>query len=158
VSDDQHADLYWRKAIESLAGAESELANERFNNAVNRAYYAAFQAAVTKLLAGGVRTRNGRWAHTYVQSEFIGKLINRRHRFPTTACEMYQGEDPVGIYLIAIGDTDDLEEVIDLFIDRPVDLQVDEGLPLFVIPERTPERNAVIVAEQEAARRARFYF
>ena len=83
MSDDQHADLYWRKAIESLAGAESELANERFNNAVNRAYYAAFQAAVTKLLAGGVRTRNGRWAHTYVQSEFIGKLINRRHRFPS---------------------------------------------------------------------------
>jgi hypothetical protein len=38
---------------------------------------------VATLLAGGVRTRNGRWAHTYVQPEFIGKLINRRHRFPS---------------------------------------------------------------------------
>jgi hypothetical protein len=75
-------------------------------------------------------------------------------RFPTTTFEMYQGEDPVGIYLIAIVDTDDLEEVGELFTSRLVDLQVDEGLPLFVIPERTPERNAVIVAEQRAARKS----
>lgn len=28
------------KALESLQGAESELANKRYNNAANRAYYA----------------------------------------------------------------------------------------------------------------------
>jgi uncharacterized protein (UPF0332 family) len=83
MSDDQSADLYWDKAIESLTGAESELAHGRYNNAVNRAYYAAFQAAVAVLLNEGVRTRDGRWAHTFVQSEFIGKLINRRHRYPS---------------------------------------------------------------------------
>ena len=62
------------------------------------------------------------------------------HRFPTTTYEMYQGEDPVGIYLAAIVDTDDLDEVKGLFLDRLVDLQVDEGLPLFVVPVRPVDR------------------
>jgi hypothetical protein len=91
--------------------------------------------------------------------EAIAEMKERiSKRFPTTTYEMYQGEDPVGIYLIAIVDTDDLEEVMDLFISRLVDLQVDEGLPLFVIPERTPERNAAIVAEQRVARRLGYHF
>ena len=34
---------------------------------------------------------------------------------------------------------------------RLVDLQVEEGLPLFVVPGRTPERNAAILAEQRDA-------
>ncbi len=38
-----------RKSEESLAGAESELAAGRGNNATSRAYYAAFQAAVAGL-------------------------------------------------------------------------------------------------------------
>ncbi|MGH2616162.1 MAG: hypothetical protein ACRDJC_13040 [Thermomicrobiales bacterium] len=76
------------------------------------------------------------------------------HRFPTTTFTMYQGEDPVGIYLIAIVDTDDLQEVRDLYSSRLVDLQVDEGLPLFVISEPTPERNAAILAEQDRERAA----
>jgi hypothetical protein len=86
--------------------------------------------------------------------EAIAEMKERvLHRFPTTTFEMYQGEDPVGIYLIAIVDTDDLEEVKDLFLDRIVDLQVEEGLPLFVIPERTPERIAALKA-REARERA----
>ncbi|MFN8593064.1 MAG: hypothetical protein U0031_16535 [Thermomicrobiales bacterium] len=76
-------------------------------------------------------------------------------RFPSTTFEQYQGEDPIGIYLIAIVDTDDLREVKDLYLSRIVDLQVDEGLPLFVVPERTPERNRAIIAEQDAARHLR---
>jgi uncharacterized protein (UPF0332 family) len=82
MSDDQNAELSWRKAIESVSGAESELSYGRFNNATNRAYYAAFQAAVSALLDEGVRSRDGRWAHTFVQAEFVGKLINRRRRYP----------------------------------------------------------------------------
>lgn len=83
MSDDQNADLYLQKSIESLAGAESELANGRFNNAANRAYYAAFQAAIAALLRDGISAQDGQWAHSFVQSEFVGKLINRRHRFPS---------------------------------------------------------------------------
>jgi uncharacterized protein (UPF0332 family) len=82
MSDDQNAELYWLKAIESLKGAESELSNGRYNNATNRAYYAVFQAAISALLNDGVRPRDGRWAHTFVQAEFVGRLINRRRRFP----------------------------------------------------------------------------
>jgi hypothetical protein len=91
--------------------------------------------------------------------EAIAEMKERiTRRYPTTTFEMYQGEDPVGIYLIAIIDDDDVEVAKDLYLSRMVDLQVEEGLPLFVIPEPTPERNAAIVAEQEAARKARRYF
>jgi hypothetical protein len=91
--------------------------------------------------------------------EAIAEMKERiSRRFPTTTYEMYQGEDPVGIYLVAIVDTDDREEVMDLFLDRLVDLQVDEGLPLFVIPERTPERNAAVLAERREARRLGYHF
>ena len=39
-------EIYLAKALESLEGAESELANRRYNNCANRCYYASFQAAV----------------------------------------------------------------------------------------------------------------
>ena len=46
--------VYLWKALASLAGAELELASDFFNNAVNRAYYACYQAAVAALVADGV--------------------------------------------------------------------------------------------------------
>lgn len=48
------------KAEESLAGAESEFANGRFNNCANRSYYSCFQAAVAGLLREGVRPADPR--------------------------------------------------------------------------------------------------
>jgi uncharacterized protein (UPF0332 family) len=45
---------YLEKAIESLAGAESEFANRRYNNCANRCYYAMFQAAIAALMAAGI--------------------------------------------------------------------------------------------------------
>ena len=50
MTDRTTADIYLTKAEESLAGAESEHANSRFNNCANRAYYACFQAAVAGTL------------------------------------------------------------------------------------------------------------
>lgn len=47
-------DNYPTKAKDSLQGAESEFTQARFDNAVNRAYYACFQAAVAALLAADV--------------------------------------------------------------------------------------------------------
>jgi hypothetical protein len=76
----------------------------------------------------------------------IKGLIRGRH--PEATFAIGQGEDPDGIYLFATVDVDDRGEVIDLYIDRLVDLQVEEGLPLFIIPRRTPERNAAILAQQ----------
>ena len=73
-------------------------------------------------------------------------------RYPATAYSVYEWDDPEGIFLSAVVDTDDLEEVTNLFISRMVNMQVEEGLPLFVIPERTPERTAVML-EREARER-----
>jgi uncharacterized protein (UPF0332 family) len=72
--------LYLDKARESLAGAESEYANRRYNNCANRCYYACFQAAIAALARIGVRPRapGGEWGHAFVQREFAATLINRR--------------------------------------------------------------------------------
>jgi hypothetical protein len=62
-------------------------------------------------------------------------------RYPTTAFELARAaDDPRGIHLIAVADVDDPDEVGDLVVDRVVAFQVDEGIPLHVIPLRTPER------------------
>jgi len=77
---------YLAKAVESLAGAESELANRRFNNCANRCYYACFQAAVAALLSAGIQVHSssGRLRHDTIQAQFAGQLINRRRRYPST--------------------------------------------------------------------------
>ncbi|CAN5752027.1 hypothetical protein BH20CHL1_BH20CHL1_07890 [soil metagenome] len=53
---------------------------------------------------------------------------------------MGYGEEPVGIYLTAIVDVEGIDEVFDLYIDRLVDLQVEERLPLYLNPVRPLER------------------
>jgi hypothetical protein len=73
-------------------------------------------------------------------------------RYPGTTFTLYEGEEPQGIYLIATVDREDMGEVADLFIDREVELQVEENLPLFVIPVPTAERNAAVLARQGRSR------
>ena len=85
MSENQEAGAYFGKARESLAGAESEYANGRFNNVANRAYYAAFQAAIAALLFESIRAADEHWSHTFVQSEFAGKLIHRRRRYHSSS-------------------------------------------------------------------------
>ena len=76
--------LYMERASESLAGADSEVANGRYNNAANRAYYACFQAAIAALRWAGVTPRraSGEWSHAFVPAQFDGELINRRKLYP----------------------------------------------------------------------------
>ena len=70
-------------------------------------------------------------------------------RYPTTTFELTRAADnPRSIHLLAVADVDDPDEVGDLVVDRVVALQVDEGIPLHVIPLRTPER---VQAAVEAA-------
>ncbi len=71
----------------------------------------------------------------------IQQLVSRR--YPTTTYAITEGDDPEGIYLTAVVDVDDPDEVVEVFIDRLLALQIDEGLPLYVVPIRTPERVAV---------------
>lgn len=77
-------EVFLAKAEESLTGAESEFANQRYNNSANRAYYACLQAAICALIRAGVQPRgsDGRWEHRFVQSHFAGELINRRKLYP----------------------------------------------------------------------------
>ncbi len=71
---------YLDKAEESLAGAESEFANSRYNNTANRAYYACFQAAIHALIQAGIEPpgKKDQWGHDFVQAQFSGQLINSR--------------------------------------------------------------------------------
>jgi uncharacterized protein (UPF0332 family) len=84
MNGNPEAAAYLDKALESLAGAQSEYENGRFNNSANRAYYAAFQAAIAALLMESIRSDGEQWPHTFVQSEFSGRLIGRRHRYPSS--------------------------------------------------------------------------
>lgn len=68
---------YLRKARESLASAQADLRGKRYNSAANRAYYAAFQAAVATLIFYDIRPAEN-WEHQFVASQFSGKLIRRR--------------------------------------------------------------------------------
>ena len=73
---------FLQRALECLAGAESEFVNERDNNTANRAYYAAFHAAIAALQRAGIHPPRGEWGHDFVPSQFDGVLINRRHLYP----------------------------------------------------------------------------
>jgi hypothetical protein len=59
-------------------------------------------------------------------------------------------DEPHSINVLATVDVDDPDEVTDLTIERELQLQIDEGLPVYVIPLRTPERVTKLVAEQRA--------
>ncbi len=67
--------------------------------------------------------------------------------FPGAVFEIYPDSDPDGMYLEAMVDVEDLNDMLDVFIDRLVDMQIEERLPVYVVPVRTPERVARLVAE-----------
>jgi hypothetical protein len=72
-------------------------------------------------------------------------------RFPQAAFVVEKGVDPEGIYLVTTVDIADTDEVIAAVGDRLVELQVDEGLPLYVTPLRPIERVIAQLREREAA-------
>jgi uncharacterized protein (UPF0332 family) len=74
------------KARESVAGARIAFEGGRFNNSANRSYYACFQAAIHALILEGIRPPGGgtTWGHDFVQAQFRGQLVNRRHRYETS--------------------------------------------------------------------------
>jgi len=72
-------------------------------------------------------------------------------RFPQATFVVEEGFDPEGIYLVTTVNIDDTDEVIDLVGDRLVELQVAEGLPVYVTPLRPIERVIEQLREREAA-------
>lgn len=73
---------FLEKAIQSLAGAESEFNRGRYDNTANRCYYSCFQAAIAALQRAEILP-SGKWEHVFVQSRFEGQLVYRRKLYPT---------------------------------------------------------------------------
>lgn len=73
---------------------------------------------------------------------------------PEATFSVSDGDDPEGIYLTAIVDVENMRDVIDVFLDRLLDMQVDEELPIFVVPIRPVERSPAMLAEQQSRSRA----
>lgn len=74
-------------------------------------------------------------------------------RYPGTTFEVARAADePESILLWATVDVDDPDEVIDLVLDRMLEMQIDDGLPVHLVPIRTSER---ILAELRAESRPR---
>jgi len=69
-------------------------------------------------------------------------------RFPQAGFVVEEGFDPEGIYLVTTVDIADTDEVMDVIGDRLVELQVEEGLPLYVTPLRPLTRVAAQLQEQ----------
>lgn len=76
-----------------------------------------------------------------------------RQRYPEASFTLSRGiDEPEQIHLTAAVDVEDPDEVLDLVLDRLLALEVDEGIPLYLIPIRTPER---ILAEAHGQARPR---
>ncbi|MSP12539.1 MAG: hypothetical protein EXR62_06235 [Chloroflexi bacterium] len=69
-------------------------------------------------------------------------------KYPEAEFEIGAGEDPPGIYLRATIDAEDMNDVIDVFIDRLLDIQIEEELPVYVIPIRPLWRVAEMMARK----------
>lgn len=63
-----------------------------------------------------------------------------RARYSQATFSVAHGEDPEGIYLRTTLDIEDVEDVLDAVRDRLFELQVEEGLPVYVIPLEPIER------------------
>lgn len=69
------------KAKENIKAAEVLFENQLYNACANRAYYAAFQAAIAALTAIGIET--DRLSHDAIQANFAVEFIQRRKIYPS---------------------------------------------------------------------------
>ena len=89
---------------------------------------------------------------TPAMEKAVNELKDRiSERFPQASFVVEEGYDPKGIYLVTTVDIADTDEVIDVIGDRLVELQVNEGLPLYVTPLRPIQRVLADLQEREQA-------
>lgn len=73
-------------------------------------------------------------------------------RYPEAVFSVNRAPDePDAICLTAVVDVDEPDEVIDLTIDRVMQFQIEDELPIWLVPVRTPERVAALFALQSDA-------
>jgi hypothetical protein len=75
-----------------------------------------------------------------------------RSRYPSATFAVGIGDDPEGVYLVPTVDVEDTDVVMDVVIDRLLQLQIDEGLPVYVVPIRPLERVLAEMRQAEAHR------
>ena len=66
--------------------------------------------------------------------EEIQRLIQQH--YPEATFQVEPGDDPTRMYVLATVDVEDTDAVVDVYIDRLLDLQIDEGLAVYVVPVR----------------------
>ena len=74
-------------------------------------------------------------------------------RYPKATFEIQTGEDPIGFYLVPTVDVEDTSKVFALVVDRLIDIQVEDDLPVYVFPRQPRERILAEWREREAERR-----
>ena len=72
---------YLKKSKDNLTLAKYCLENGYYDASANRAYYAAFQAAIAALSAQGIT--NDKYGHKWVQANFNRELVQRRKLYPS---------------------------------------------------------------------------
>lgn len=72
-----------------------------------------------------------------------------RRDYPDAQISIEENLDPPKLYVVATVDLYDTDPVFDSYVDRLIDYQIEDRLPLDVIVYRTPER------EQEVLERER---
>lgn len=99
------------------------------------------------------QTESSRQARRRHAVEELTSLISRR--YPTASFLIGPGEDdPTITHITAIIDIDDPDEVLDLVIDRELALQIDEGIPVYVIPIQPPDRSLAAMRRAGARQRS----
>lgn len=77
----------------------------------------------------------------------LKQLIKRR--YPEARFSVAGGpEDPQEVHLVATVDLEDTDEVLDLVMERMLQFQLEEQLPVYVSPRRTPQRREAVWAAQ----------
>lgn len=76
-----------------------------------------------------------------------------REHYPDAKFQVRRGiDDPESIHLVTTVDVEDTDTVLDVVIDRLMELQVEEGLPIIhVIPIRPIERVMALSKRAEKA-------
>jgi hypothetical protein len=83
--------------------------------------------------------------------EELEQMIARR--YPTATFAVTRAADePENVHLVTTVDLEDPDEMLDLVMDRLLELQIDERVPVHVIPIRPPERT-LSSAQQPTPRR-----
>jgi hypothetical protein len=77
-----------------------------------------------------------RWAQPAYQRAIDDLEERVQSSFPSATFAVSEGEDPVGVYLYATVDVDDLTTVLATVADRLFEYQVEQELPIYLISQR----------------------